>query len=54
MLTYVPGRVYLAEGQKKGTSYHYQRLRSVDTVGLKKWAKQQARELSLYLGDRND
>ena len=54
MLKYTPGRIYQAEGAKRGTSYSYQRLRTVDTAGLKLWARQQARTLSLYLRDRRD
>ena len=54
MLKYTPGRIYQVEGPKRGASYSYQRLRSVDTAGVKLWARQQARILSLYLRDRRD
>ena len=54
VLKYTPGRIYQAEGPKRGASYSYQRLRSVDTAGLKMWARQQARTLSLYLRDRRE
>ena len=43
-LQYTPGRSYRG----------YKRERDIDIDGLKKWAKVQARQLSLYIRDKQE
>lgn len=50
-MRYTPGRTYARTNKKGVATGPYRRSRVVDVTNLKKWARVQARELSLRMRD---